>query len=216
MDYKAVIFDLDGTLLDTLDDLTDAVNATLAHFSYPAVTREKVRLAVGNGAGVLLQRVLPENATDFDAVLPWYKAYYAAHSLRKTAPYPGIPELLEKLSADGIPMAVVSNKQDDAVKSLCARFFGGRIAAAIGERPDVRRKPAPDSLLAAMDALGSSPANTIYVGDSEVDLLSAKNASLACASVAWGFREEAFLRAQGANLLFPTPEALYDRLFRRR
>lgn len=208
MTVQAVIFDLDGTLLDTLDDLTDAVNATMRHFGCPEKTQAQVRKAVGNGAAKLLERTLPPGFPDFPTVLAWYKAYYAAHTLGKTAPYPGILPLLTALHRAGVPVAVVSNKQDDAVKSLCARFFGPLVAEAIGEKPGVRTKPAPDTLLAALAHLGTAAEHTLYVGDSEVDIQTASAAGLGCLSVTWGFRDAEILLAAGAERLFATPEAL--------
>lgn len=206
---KAIIFDLDGTLLNTLGDLTDAVNATMRRFGYPEKTEEEVRLAVGNGAAKLLERTLPEGASGFDGILSWYKAYYSEHSLIRTEPYPGVADAVKELSERGMRLAVVSNKQDDAVKLLCARFFGDTIPVAIGERTGVRKKPAPDSLFAAMEELGVAAEDCVYVGDSDVDILTARNAGIPCVSVSWGFRDGGFLAKSGAGTIIARPEELF-------
>ena len=210
----AVIFDLDGTLLNTLDDLTDAVNATMRRFGFPEKTTEEVRLAVGNGADKLIERTLPNGAATegFGDILRWYREYYSLHSAVKTAPYPGIVELLDALRERGCLTAVVSNKQDDAVKLLCRQYFGDRISAAIGESATVRKKPAPDSLFAAMRIIGANLEDCVYVGDSDVDIETAKNADIPCISVSWGFRSEVFLAQHGAKSIVSSPELLFDRL----
>ena len=175
-----ILFDLDGTLLDTLEDLADSTNFALRAFGYPERSREEVRRFVGNGAALLIRRAVPENA-DPAPVLDTFRAHYQANCQNKTGPYPGIPEALAKLSC---PIAIVSNKPDPAVKALCADYFPG--IYALGESPDCPRKPAPDMVKKAMDAIGVD--RCVYVGDSEVDVLTAENAGVPCLSVLWGFR----------------------------
>ncbi len=211
---NAIIFDLDGTLLDTLDDLRDALNHALTAHSYPPRTLDETRRFVGNGIRNLVSRGVPAGTDDaaVDAVFETFKPYYQAHCLDKTKPYEGILELLKRLKQDGYPIAVVSNKADGAVQTLCERFFPGLTDFAVGERPNVRRKPAPDSVLAVLDALKVSQAQAVYVGDSEVDIETARNAGLPCISVTWGFRTEETLREAGAVRLAHTPQALWELL----
>ena len=177
-----ILFDLDGTLLDTLEDLKDAVNYALGTLGYPERTLEEVRIFVGNGARKLMDLAVPAGG-DGDEAYRVFKAYYDAHSKIKTKPYDGIPEVLETLKGK-YPLAIVSNKPDSAVKSLCNDFFPG--IYALGEAPDCPRKPAPDMVFKAMKEIGVDAC--IYVGDSEVDVLTAKNAGVPCLSVLWGFR----------------------------
>ncbi|MBQ8351136.1 MAG: HAD family hydrolase [Clostridia bacterium] len=208
--YRAVIFDLDGTLLDTLDDLADAVNYALATHGYPTRTRDEVRLFVGNGVRLLMIRALPggEENPQFEEVLATFRTYYAAHSQCKTAPYPGILSLLAKLQKNGVRVAVVSNKFDAAVRDLCAHYFGSLVEVAVGESPEVPKKPAPDTVLRAMRLLGVSPDESVYVGDSDVDVETAKNSGIPCISVLWGFRDRAFLEAHGATRFAADVDAL--------
>ncbi len=211
---NAIIFDLDGTLLDTLDDLRDALNHALAAHAYPTRTLDETRRFVGNGIRNLVARGVPAGTAeaDIDAVFATFKPYYQAHCLDKTRPYEGILELLERLKQTGYPTAVVSNKADAAVQTLCDRFFPGVVDFAVGERQNVRRKPAPDSVFAALDALKVSREQAVYVGDSEVDIQTAHNAGLPCISVAWGFRTEKTLLEAGAERLARTPPELWELL----
>ena len=199
----AVLFDLDGTLLDTLDDLTASTNAALSAFSLPPRTREEVRRFVGNGAERLIRLSLPGKETDppVEEVLKAFREHYNAHCLDRTRPYVGILEALEALS---MPVAIVSNKPDSAVKPLCSRFFPG--IPAFGETADCPRKPAPDMLFRGLAALGAD--RCVYVGDSEVDILTAKNAGVPCLSVLWGFRDKDTLEAAGGTVFCRTPEEL--------
>jgi len=208
MRYAAVVFDLDGTLLDTLSDLTDSVNAAYRAFGYPQRTADEVRMAVGNGSGMLIERTLPggRKNPDFDRVLAWYSDYYPKHCQIKTAPYPGVLELLRTLTGREYALAVVSNKPDDAVRPLVRRFFGAYISVAAGEKPGVRRKPAPDTIFAALRELDLTPAEAVYVGDSEVDLKTAAAAGLDCVSVTWGFRSRELLLSAGAAQLADRPQ----------
>ncbi len=205
MEIRTVIFDLDGTLLDTLGDLAAAVNYGLHSHGYPERTLAEVRRFVGNGVRNLILRSLNGVETpDFDAVFADFKTYYAEHNAVLTAPYPGVTDLLRALKEKGIGTAIVSNKYDAAVKALNVHYFGDLIPVAIGEKEGVSRKPAPDPVLLAMKELNADPASTVYVGDSEVDVLTAKNASLPCLTVTWGFRDREVLREAGADVFFDT------------
>ena len=205
----AILFDLDGTLLNTLDDLADATNATLAHFGCPARTTDEVRQFVGNGAERLIRLALPGKAEDPEVaqVLAYFKDYYAAHSQCKTRPYDGILEALEAVKRE-FPVAIVSNKPDEAVKILCGQYFGD--VFAVGQSSALPRKPAPDMVRKAMEAIGAD--RCIYVGDSEVDVLTANNAGVPCLSVLWGFRSKATLEEAGADHFCETPADLLKTL----
>lgn len=199
-----VIFDLDGTLLNTLEDLTDSVNYAMEKFGFPVHTIEEIRSFVGNGATKLIERSIPKGTENpsYEAVLAAFKEHYAAHCEDKTKPYEGIMELLAQLKEKGYRMAVVSNKFDGAVKRLCRKYFGSYLEAAIGESADVKRKPAPDTVYRALQELSCDGSRAVYVGDSEVDIQTARNASLPCISVTWGFRTEEQLKAAGAKEKF--------------
>ena len=202
----AVLFDLDGTLLDTLQDLADSTNAALRAFGYPERTVEEVRRFVGNGAERLIRLAVPEGADPLP-VLEAFRVHYQAHCREKTGPYEGIPALLAQV-AQRWPVAIVSNKPDSAVKALCQDDFPG--IYALGESEDCPRKPAPDMVYKAMAALGAE--RCVYVGDSEVDILTAKNAGAVCVSVLWGFRDEETLRDAGATCLCDTPRQVLERI----
>ena len=212
MNIKAVIWDLDGTLLNTLDDLAASVNAALAMNGMPLRSTEEVRAFVGNGIRNLMIRAVPGGEANpaFDKALEDFIRHYGAHSRDRTRPYDGILEMLDKLSAAGVKHAIVSNKIDFAVKELSRAYFGERMCAAIGDDPSRARKPAPDSVLAAMREMGVTAQETVYVGDSDVDVLTARNAGVPCVAVLWGFRDEACLRAAGAGRLARTPEELRE------
>lgn len=204
-----VLFDLDGTLLNTLEDLADAVNYALRVYGYPPRTIDEVRRFVGNGAAQLIALAVPDGAA-YEPVLETYRAYYQTHSQIKTAPYPGILEALAAVRAK-YPVAIVSNKPDPAVKLLCKDFFGD--IYALGETPDCPRKPAPDMLYKAMNALGVD--RFVYVGDSDVDVTTAHGANAKCVSVLWGFRDEDEIRAAGGEYFCRNTEelpALIDRV----
>lgn len=211
MKYEAILFDLDGTLLNTLEDLKDSCNAALEACGYAPRTLDEVRRFVGNGVGLLIRRALPEGVgeEEWARCLALFKAHYQNNLDNKTRPYPGIEQALDALLARGYRIGVVSNKFDAAVKALCAHHFP-RIQVAVGEREGVRKKPAPDSALAAAQALGVQPASALYVGDSEVDIQTARNAGMDCLSVDWGFRPEAVLRDAGATRIIHSPGALLD------
>ena len=202
-----ILFDLDGTLLDTLEDLLDATNHALTVYGYPRRTLPELRRFVGNGAYNQIRLSLPEGTDpeEIQRVLETYKPYYTAHCRIKTRPYAGI---WEALSALKYPIAIVSNKPDAAVKALCADYFPGYYA--LGEIPDCPRKPAPDMVYRAMAAIGCDAC--IYVGDSEVDVLTAKNAGVPCLSVTWGFRDREDLEAAGAEWFCETPEEIVQKI----
>ena len=200
-----ILWDLDGTLLDTLEDLADSVNYALSQFGYPQRTLEEVRRFVGNGAKKLIAKAVPEGA-DSAPVYACFQTYYAAHCQIKTRPYAGIMEALKQLEKH--PMAVVSNKPDGAVKTLCAQYFPGVYAR--GESADCPRKPAPDMVFRAMADIGVE--KCIYVGDSEVDVLTAKNADMPCLSVLWGFRDQDEIEEAGGTHFCRRVEELASRL----
>ena len=203
-----LLFDLDGTLLDTLEDLLDATNYALSACGYPPRALPELRRFVGNGAENQIRLSLPEEAKqDVQKVLAIYKPYYTDHCQIKTRPYAGIPEALAVLK-EKYPMAIVSNKPDPAVKALCADYFPG--IYALGETADCPRKPAPDMVYKAMAAIGVE--NCVYVGDSEVDVLTAKNAGVPCLSVLWGFRDKEDMEAVGAEHFCDDTAKLADKL----
>ncbi len=210
--WNTIIFDLDGTLLDTLADLRTAVNRALAEFGYPERSREDIRLAVGNGTRVLMRESVPggEDNPQFEELIGAFKKHYADCQFDTTVPYDGIPELLAVLAERGIRTALVSNKIDFAVQDLNNKFF--RLPVAVGDRPEFARKPAPDSVLFAMNQLDADPETTVYIGDSEVDLETAKNAGIACISALWGFRTRKELEAAGAAVYAETPLDLLQML----
>ena len=208
--YSTVIFDLDGTLLDTLQDLRDSTNYALALHNLPTRSLDEIRRFVGNGVGLLIHRSVPEvTPADLEAqCLADFRAHYLLNMEHRTAPYDGVLELLDGLNKAGIRLAVVSNKFDGAVKGLCASYFGDRVRVAIGESQGVARKPAPDTVFRALEELGADAQGAVYVGDSEVDIETARNAGLPCLSVTWGFRDAGFLAQHGAQRTVSTPAAL--------
>ena len=211
---STVILDLDGTLLDSLQDLADSTNHVLAQFGYPVHTLEDIRRFVGNGVRVLMERAVPDNLTpsEFETVFSEFKAYYVDHCMDKTKPYPGINELLEKLKANHYKVAIVSNKLQGGVDELYARFFKDLVQVAVGECPEVKRKPNPDMVNKALEKLGSTADEAVYVGDSDVDLATARNSGLPCISVLWGFRDRDFLIQNGATHLVSNPDEIVSLL----
>lgn len=208
--YQTVIFDMDGTLLNTLEDLTDAVNYALREMGMPERTIEEVRTFVGNGVQKLIERAVPGglNHPKFEETFTHFKEYYTVHCNDKTGPYEGVLPLLRELKAEGYALAIVSNKLDSAVKELARVYFEGIVPVAVGERPGVAKKPAPDMVQIALEELGVSAETAVYVGDSEVDLMTAKNSGLPCIAALWGFRDEEFLREQGAVNMARTPQKI--------
>ncbi|HBI64881.1 MAG TPA: hypothetical protein DDX51_07190 [Clostridiales bacterium] len=203
----SVIFDLDGTLLDTLGDLQGAVNDALHRRGLPPRTVDEVRRFAGNGVRMLMKRSLPEGSTDaeIDAALADFKAYYAAHLTDSTVPYDGIPELLSALRKRGIKIGVLSNKLDSAAQQLMTHFFDGQIDVVFGEHADVPRKPDPTSCRMVMERLGVQPEDVLYVGDSGTDMQTACNAGLTAVGVTWGFRSREELIDSGADFLADLP-----------
>lgn len=210
MKYDTVLFDLDGTLLDTLDDLYDSVNEVLAANGYPARTRDEIRLATGNGAKHLMARSLPGDtgARELERLLAEYKPVLQKNMNRKTRPYDGIMELLQALRELRVKMAVISNKPDYAVVELCASYFPGYMDIARGDRSDLPRKPDPAAGEMVLEQLGSVKEKTIYVGDSDVDIVMGKNMGIASAGVSWGFRDVDSLREAGADHIIFHPREL--------
>ncbi|MCM1180307.1 MAG: HAD family hydrolase [Clostridium sp.] len=208
--YELVIFDLDGTILDTLEDLADSTNYALRMHGFPERTIEEIRSFVGNGIGKLIKRAVPEgtDVTVVEKVLADFKVYYAAHCADKTKPYHGIPELIQKLKHQGYRTAVVSNKADFAVQQLCEDYFFGLFDFVVGEREGIRRKPAPDSVLEVLEQLHVEKEKALYVGDSEVDIQTADHAGVDQVSVEWGFRNREYLLSQGAKKMVRMPEEI--------
>lgn len=207
--YKTYIFDLDGTLLDTLSDLAAAVNYALRTHGMPEHSIDDVRRFVGNGVRKLMERAISDGAANpqFDETFATFRQYYMAHSLDTTRPYEGIPEALAALKARGCRLAVVSNKMMAATQELCRHFFPDTIEVAIGENEaeGIRKKPAPDTVFAALKALGVGKEGAVYVGDSDVDIETARNSGLPCISVLWGFRDRDFLIQHGAKTFISDP-----------
>ena len=196
-----VIFDLDGTLLNTLTDLTNSVNYALEQYQLPTHSEDAVRRMVGNGIYVLFEKAIPNgrNFSEYDNCVKTFQKHYELHKKDFTKPFPGIMDLLKQLSTQGYKLAIVSNKFDQAVKELCKDFFTPYISTAIGESKEIARKPAPDTVFKAMKELGSTPETCIYVGDSDVDIATANNSGIPCISVTWGFRDLDFLIQHGGT-----------------
>lgn len=212
MKYKAVLFDMDGTLLDTLADMAAAMNHILSVHGYPLRTVEEVRAFVGNGARKLMERALPPDVTGdaFEALLEEYRQWYEAHACVKTAPYPGVPAVLAALHRAGVRCAVVSNKPDGATRELAARFFPG--LPAFGQQDGIPAKPAPDMVYHALAELGVEASAAAYVGDSEVDVALARNAGLPLIAVSWGFRGREALEEAGAALVVDDAATLLENM----
>lgn len=211
-DITTIIFDLDGTLLNTLDDLADGVNYALQKYGFPAKSVEDIRRFVGNGVRNLMELSIPDGLEnpDFTTCLQAFKEYYSKNMRSKTCPYEGVPELLAVLQEAGYKTAIVSNKFDKAVKELNRQYFGDQIPVAIGESPLIHKKPAPDCVYEALKELGVPAGEAIYVGDSEVDMQTAKNAGLPSVGVTWGFRDKEILVAEGADYMINHPLELID------
>ena len=212
MKYNTYIFDLDGTLLDTLQDLAASCNYALRQHGMPEHSIDDVRRFVGNGVRLLMERAIPDGAQnpDFEATFATFREHYMHHSLDTTHPYPGIPEVLAELKARGCRLAVVSNKMMAATQELIRHFFPDTIEVAIGEHEaeGIRKKPAPDTVFAALKELGVGKEDAVYVGDSDVDIQTARNSGLPCISVLWGFRDKDFLTKHGAETFVSAPSEL--------
>lgn len=216
MNKKAVIFDLDGTLLNTLEDLTDSTNFSLRYFGFKEKSIDEVRRFVGSGVSKLIERCIPKGKSnpDFEKCLEVFKKHYAQNMFNKTKPYDGIIELLSDLKTKKIKTAVVSNKFDDAVKGLCEKYFDGLIDFCAGEneKEGIRKKPSPDTVLKVLKDFKISYDEAIYVGDSEVDIATANNSKMECVSVLWGFKDKDFLLNNGAKILISEPDEIFKYL----
>ena len=210
MEYKTYIFDLDGTLLDTLHDLWVSCNYALRENGMPERTLDEVRRFVGNGVKKLMERAIPQGLDNpkFDVTYETFRKHYLVHSLDTTKPYSGIPELLANLKKHGKHMAVVSNKFYAATQELCRHFFGDYVEVAIGERENIRKKPSPDTVDEAIRQLKVSREDAVYIGDSDVDVMTARNSNMPCISVLWGFRDRDFLMQHGATTFVAAPKEL--------
>lgn len=213
--YQAAVFDLDGTLLNTLEDLKNSVNFALEKNHFPSRKLSEVRLFVGNGIRLLIERSVPENtpAALIDSCFADFKAHYEAHSMVYTKPYDGIAETLDALKKKGVKLAVVSNKIDSAISELCLHYFPGVFDGTAGEKAGIRRKPAPDSVFAVLESIGADVKRTVYLGDSEVDVQTAHNAGLPCISCLWGFRSRAVIEREHPEYIIERPEDILNIIF---
>lgn len=204
---RAIVFDLDGTLLDTLEDLANAANWALRRNGMPERSLAEIRQFVGNGVRRLIERAVPEGTDEalFERTFDDFKRYYVNHCQERTCLYDGIPELLCVLKERGYRLAIVSNKLQAGVDELYERYFRDMVEVALGEQPQWQRKPAPDMVLEAMKRLGVTADEAIYIGDSDVDMATARNSGLSCISVLWGFRDRDFLVAHGATCFAHSP-----------
>lgn len=200
---KTVIFDLDGTLLNTLEDLKESTNYALLQFGYPERSLEQVRNFVGNGVKKLIERAVPSECKNIDECLNVFKQHYSRNMYNHTAPYNGILDVLTQLKSDGIKTGVVSNKFDSAVKELCRKYFGDLIDSPAGQSDYISKKPSPKGVFKVMEELGAEKNSTVYIGDSDVDIQTAKNAGLASIGVTWGFRDKKNL--EGADFIIDSP-----------
>ncbi len=205
--YSTYIFDLDGTLLNTLGDLCASCNYALKTMGFPTRALDEVRRFVGNGVAKLIERAVPEGTSaELTAeTLDVFRGHYLDHGLDTTCPYDGIPEMLAELKRKGKRIAVVSNKFNDATRQLCAHFFPDTVEVAIGETSTIRKKPAPDTVIEAMRQLGVTAEDAVYIGDSDVDVMTARNSGMPCISVLWGFRDKNFLIESGATTFAEVP-----------
>lgn len=215
MKYTAVIFDLDGTVLDTLDDLTASVNFALGKVGLKSRTRDEIRSFLGNGAGYLLKKSMGDGADEktMKEVLDHFGSHYMEHCNDMTHPYDDIIALTDRIREAGIKCAVLSNKPDKAVKALCALHFGNRFDLCVGEREGVRRKPYPDGVFEITEMFGVNKDDVLYVGDSEVDVGTARNAGVDCAAVSWGFRDVEVLEEAGADVIVSSVSELEKLIF---
>ena len=205
--FETYVFDLDGTLLETLKDLAASTNYALRTHNMPEHSIEDVRMFVGNGVKKLMERAIPNGIENpqFEEVYATFRQHYLEHNLDTTKPYEGIPELLAELKARGKKLAIVSNKFYAATQELARHFFPDTIEVAIGERENIKKKPAPDTVIEALHQLGASRETAVYIGDSDVDIMTAKNCDMPCVSVLWGFRDKEFLMEHGATFFVEKP-----------
>lgn len=212
MKYDAVIFDLDGTLTDTLADLRNSVNYALSQFGFRERTTDEIRQFVGNGVRRLIYLSVPENTPEeiSEACLAVFKEHYESNSLVETKPYDGISEMLLRLKGNGIKTAVVTNKMNEAAVDIVNHFFGNLIYVTVGQTDGAAQKPRPDGIFKALEILGVSKESAVYVGDSEVDCITAKNAGIPCIGVTWGFRDREILYENGADFIIRSPEDIFD------
>lgn len=210
MEYSTYIFDLDGTLLDSLQDLAVSCNYALKKHQMAERTIEEVRHFVGNGVKKLMERAIPGGLEhpEFEETYQDFRQHYMVHNLDNTCPYPGVMDLLKNLHEHGKKLAVVSNKFYDATRELCQHFFSDYVSVAIGEREDIHRKPAPDTVMEALRQLGVDKTDAVYIGDSDVDIATARNSGMPCISVLWGFRDKEFLLEHGATTFVSSPQEL--------
>lgn len=212
MKYKLAVFDMDGTILNTLEDLTDSTNYALGQYDMPERTIDEVRHFVGNGIRKLIERAVPEGTPVevVDEVFKTFHGYYKDHCAIKTRPYDGIKEVILKLKDMGVHTAVVSNKADYAVKELCDDYFPGLFEFSVGDKEGQRGKPYPDSVIAVLDRFGTDKKDAVYIGDSEVDLQTARNSEMDVIMVGWGFRKEEYIMSLGAPFVIHSPEEILE------
>ncbi len=211
MNYDTYIFDLDGTLLDSLTDLAISCNYALRINNMPERTIDEVRCFVGNGVKKLMERAIPNGLQNpaFEKTYADFRQHYLVHNLDNTKPYPGIIPLLKRLHSEGKNIAVVSNKFYAATQDLVKHFFGEYVTVAIGERENIRKKPAPDTVFEALRQLNASLSGAVYIGDSDVDVMTARNCNIPCISVLWGFRTKEFLIKNGATTFVTAPDEIF-------
>ncbi len=214
MTINTIIFDLDGTLLYTIEDLTDSTNYALEQFGYPKRTIKEITSFVGNGVSLLIERAIPngKNNPHFKECLEIFKTHYSKNMYNKTKPFDGIIEVLQTLKNNGYKLAVVSNKFDSAVKELCKKYFDGLIISAVGQSDNIKQKPSPDSVHQVMNELNVTQEECVFVGDSEVDIQTAQNTGIPCISVSWGYKDIDFLYNNGAEVIIYTPDELLELL----
>lgn len=211
MIYDTYIFDLDGTLLDSLTDLAISCNYALRMNNMPERSLDEVCHFVGNGVKKLMERAIPDGLQNpaFEKTYNDFRQHYLVHNLDNTKPYPGIVSLLQRLHSEGKNIAVVSNKFYAATQNLVKHFFGEYVTVAIGERENIRKKPAPDTVIEALRQLNASASGAVYIGDSDVDVMTARNSGMPCISVLWGFRDKEFLKENGATTFVTAPDEIF-------
>ena len=212
MKYELIVFDMDGTILDTLEDLKNSMNYTLRLHNMPERTLDEIRSFVGNGIRKLIERAVPSGTSNdkIDIIHKDFMKHYEVHCADFTKPYNGVNDLIKELRKRGYKTAVVSNKADPAVQDLCIQYFSDLFDLAIGERPEIAKKPAPDMVNSALEQLQISKEDAVYIGDSDVDVATARNSRLDMIAVDWGFRTREFLVEQGAEIIVSKPEEILE------